>query len=232
MRGKALIAAAAFCVMAALPSYGAIILNSPETFDTTGNWEVGNGPLYVGPGNSTISQGTGGPNGNFLQINMNYGAPVNPLDAVVSNLTDYAGDHTDLILYFDFYASNAAPSQVFVFFETSLGDLWSLEISDQILGTGWSQIAAGFSTGNTGWGQELGASTLADSFVNVTTVGLFIEGDTGIGGTQVFGIDNWVYSIPEPGTMAMLSAAFLSMGMTFRRSLRDGVDRLKQRLKS
>lgn len=227
MRAKFWASTMASLLAAATTLHAAIILNSPETFSLgVGNWGISSQPPVHGLGSPFLTQGTGGQSGDYLQYNaVNAGATPDFFDVVISNIVDYAGNYAifgdALRLSFDFYASTTVPTYAQLFFNSG-ADQWTLDILPQISGTGWSTVGASFDSSGAGWFHQInGGSLFASSLTDVTAIGIFLVGTVGGNDTATFGIDNWVYTVPEPGSMAMLGAALLSMAATFRRPLQE-----------
>ncbi len=211
-----------------LVAHAAVMPGQPETFDSgVGSWVS---DLEGGGADGTVSLTTATPgasgDGDYLQINYNYTGPPSPMSAVISN-TFHTGDYTSfggMLLHFDFFASGPNPpaASPSVFFQTENGGRWTIPFTYGVASVGtWQSIVISLS--DSSW--TGGTGTFGDALTSVTAVGILLEGNAFAGGTQLFGIDNWAYSTPEPGTMCLLAAAFLSLGITFRRSLRDTLDK-------
>jgi len=212
-----------------LIAHAAVMPGQPETFDSgVGSWSS---DLDAGGGDGQVSLSTSspGPSGvagdDFLLITYDYPGPPGIMDPVISN-TFHTGDYTSfggMLLSFDFFAAGPEPptASPLVFFQTESGGQWTIPFHYGLASVGtWQTIV--ISLQDSSW--TGGTGTFADALTSVTAVGIGLEGNAFAGGTQLFGIDNWAYSTPEPGTMCLLAAAFLSLGITFRRSLRETLD--------
>jgi hypothetical protein len=203
---------------------GAIILNSPRTFTAAGvdGWAADTVTL-----DNPLA---GGNPGGFLEITFPYGGPPSPLGPAISNTTSvYTGDYSGLVaggaIRFDFYAGSQPPTaNPAILLHTSDGDTWSYAFT-YTLGQVGTWVTYSVPLSGAGW---TGGSGFVTDIQNVTWVGLDLEGNAGVGGTQIFGLDNWTYVIPEPGTLYMLTAALLGLTLTFRRPLGEAIERMKK----
>jgi len=165
--------------------------------------------------------GTDGASGDALNTGVSYAGNV-----------DYTGPLVDGgkpvgSVTFDFYsdAGVGTPEELTVFF-TSNGHTWFYDVHTALsptLATGWDTVGAAFSYAN--WYEAEGgygsSADFAAALTDVDAIGLKILYQDANG--QIYGLDNWTLNgqIPEPGTYAMLVAAFMSLGISFRGKLRD-----------
>lgn len=214
--------------------------------------QQGGFPTYVdlsleGTGGSPI--GGGGPQGGnaYLGITFNYGFPPTPLDPLIANSTaPYVGPNgspppyslhsiaidpsQDGRLVFDFLAQDFSPTVgSAIRIVGGNGAVWANVFSSTQLGV-WEEFSMNLDIAGTGWTLQSGSGTFLDALQSPASVQLDIEGYTGTGGggTQRFGLDNWMYAVPEPGTMYMLGAALLGLATTFRRQIQGGIELLKK----
>lgn len=205
---------------------GAITLNTPRTFDSGVDGWVTDGGTGDGGGSTTLSNP-----GGYMGINIVYGGPPLAQDPAISNTTDlYTGDYSIAeAIQFDFIAFDHAPvagSALILY--TATGGTWTHAFTylESQVGS-WVHFVVPLSA--SAWVGGIGDFDTAIGPNTVTGVGLDIEGSYGVGsGTHRFGIDNWQYTIPEPRTYFMLSAALLGLASTFRRPIQDSLARIRK----
>jgi len=140
----------------------------------------------------------------------------------------------------DFYASLPGGSMQLYFVNTGTGNTWFYDFAINEVTTGWRSYGANLVWQNTarGWYTEGGAGEaafLAD-IASVDEVGVLITYDDD-NVNQIYGLDNFTLdddpmAIPEPGTYVMLGSALMSLGITFRRRLKEMLDALKEKIKA
>lgn len=210
---------------------GAIILNTPRTFDSDVDGWVTDIP-GSGPSDDTVTishVATGGNPDGYMQITFNYSGPPVLLNPTISNTTDaYTGDYTIAeAISFDFIALDVAPTAgSAVFLVTSTGGTWTSAFSylGSQVGT-WVNYVIPLTAAY--WSGGIGDFETAIGPNTVTAAGLDLGG--GLVDGARFGIDNWQYTIPEPRTYFMLAAALLGLATTFRRPIQDAFANLKKR---
>jgi hypothetical protein len=145
---------------------------------------------------------------------------------------------------FDFYANAGGPggdtpTVLRLYFETTAGVTWYHNITGVTAGWGsyGANISSGGPTQNSGTWYVEGLDTGATwDITQISEIGLYVQYQTNVG-SQEYGLDNftldseqYIRSTPEPGTLAMLAMAFGSLGVTFRRKLRETVETVKASL--
>lgn len=135
--------------------------------------------------------------------------------------------YTNYSLHFDFYSQGAAPDKLSLYFMGG-GATWYYDIGG--LGAGWSMdLAANLSYNwGSGWYRLIGTddeTSFNSSLGSVSEVGLWINYRQN--GDQYYRLDNFNLNdepfvpIPEPGTCALFGFSLISLGITFRRRLRE-----------
>jgi hypothetical protein len=232
-RSKRLIALTCFVLAGAVWSaYGTPSI-APDHFYATGvvdGWTIlnpeGNAPVALG------NPGTGGNADGYLQAIFPYSATPAQGDIVMQANPVYNGDYTGIqSVSFDFNSMNVVPTGLALYFHSSADPLliYQYDFTNQAIayGTGgWYSYTAPF-TSSTGWSIVGGGSTAAFStdIVNVDWIGVYLQSDGSSSPAEMYGMDNFdpmgdeELPVPEPGTMYMLSAVLLSLGMTFKGQL-------------
>lgn len=128
-------------------------------------------------------------------------------------------------IWFDFYNNDvAAPGDLSLFFVSDTSGVTWYYFIDTPLSVGWTTFRIPM-FGN-GW-TDLGAGGVwASDIQDVDQIGLRIVYKAN--SSQYYILDNFRrgYVVPEPSTYAALGFAFVSLGMTFRRKLNEGLSRL------
>ncbi|NQT93101.1 MAG: hypothetical protein HQ559_10090 [Lentisphaerae bacterium] len=136
---------------------------------------------------------------------------------------------------FDFYSDQAATTVSLYFRSDTQDAYWYYDYA--ITGTGWqTDYTAEFSYGGGWYSPDLGGGSaieFATALGDVDQIGIQLTYQPNV--SQLYGIDNFELhggQIPEPGTYSMLGFAFLSLGVTFRRRLRDYWAQVKEQIKA
>ncbi len=222
------------------------------------NWEGGNVWDIDGYGAASASgqlsyQTTGGPDGSgdaWLQIIDPGGISAGERDVIFdfqgsgslieaggSDLgSDYPSGYGEGIvgITFDFYsdsgAVNPSPAVLAVYFYGA-STYWRYVIYDGLfdpLDQGWNTgLGTGWINGTgAGWQRMSGGADFSTAYASVSEIGIELT-YTGVD-DETYGIDNFRLHYPEPGTYAVLGFALLSLGVTFRGKVRDGLKALKR----
>lgn len=97
---------------------------------------------------------------------------------------------------------------------------------DSALAEGWHSFGITFDA--SGWlPANAGGDSFEDSLTSVTRIGIELISRAGTG-VENYRLDNFRLYYPEPGTYAVLAFALLSLGVTFRGKLREGLEALKR----
>lgn len=215
--------------------FSAVCSNAVPTLNTIQTWQYNNGNQGWGPNNPfgqgpiVVDNAAGGYDGNgYLRISFPQQGTPNPGSVDVWNNAvngpftgDYyaMGDLNAVYFSFQFYASNSLPSELSLYLHGA-NATWQFNLGAQSASIGgWTAYQASLSY-LAGW-QRIGVPQVNDSTLfytdmqNIDWIAVYVSrnGDTG---DEVFGLDNAVFSIPEPGVMCMLSAVLLSMFGVFR----------------
>lgn len=238
MRKLVLLLVAA-CVVPCFVAQGAIVVAS-DTWDAAETWSAVDFATETAPAEATLTD----PDTVFGESALGIaastgGAPGDDLifanDGTIAgnkNYTDGTGMPSGLpvtAVYFDFYTDQASGAAVSLYFRHDIGGddvYWYLDITD-ITASGWHTGKGGPLDVSTGWyspsygGGGSDAQLLLD-LADVDQIGILLSYQPNA--TQNYGIDNFQLQggrIPEPGTYSMLGFAFLSLGVTFRKRLKD-----------
>lgn len=213
----------------ALAANAAVI--TEDTWTAAGSldgWNATNSPRTVpGPGFGTLTNTAG-----FLSITggTNTGGPpeVDFIGEMGGNLSGNMAYTNVGAIQFSFLAdangTNDLPGGLQVYFmSTSTNLVWYYDIPS--VSAGWNTYYANMSYGS-GWYNTQGYSTESyfnSSLLDVDEVGIVLQYQGGVD-YESYGLDNFQLldaPIPEPETYVVLGFALLSLGVTFRRKLRD-----------
>jgi len=137
---------------------------------------------------------------------------------------------------FDFYAgalgegSGGAPDALTVYFQGDGGSIWFYNIDTADIGDGWNSYKAGLLSAD-GWegyashavgAAALGSGDFLGDLVDVDRIGISIQYGADLDG-QVYGIDDYALTIPEPETYLVLGMALLSIAVVFRKRISDSL---------
>jgi hypothetical protein len=208
-------------------SQAAVMLNAPRIFTGVGNVD---GWVSDMQGGGTPHVSVQNPGGSYLETDFLYSGPPVPLNPLINNSSSpYIGDWSIAdTLQFDFIAFDFAPAAGLAIRFTGVnGAVWAQTFNYTSAQVGdWVHYALPLSAA--AWTLQSGSSDFMAALGNVASAQLSIEGSVGDGGSQQFGLDNWQYTIPEPGTVAMLGAALLGLATTFRRQIQGGIAQMKK----
>jgi len=139
-------------------------------------------------------------------------------------------------IQFDFYAgalgegSGGAPDALTVYFQGDGGSVWFYNIDTSLISDNWATyyVSMGSATGWEGYASNaVGASSLASGdfvgdLADVDRVGISIQYAADLDG-QVYGIDDFGLTVPEPETYLVLGMALLSIAVVFRKRISDSL---------
>ncbi len=200
-----------------IPAYGGPVLYDPETWDSgTSGWT---NAAPEGTGDATLSNPD-----NYLKITFaaQSGEPEYEEDTIYTKQADEVGSFRkygqNLTLSFRFYAADVLPlSSVLYMHSSSSGNVWEYAFANTAVGV-WQRHEIAFIY-DRGWAGPGGAGTFLNDLSTIDWIGINIARklDTI---QQNYGLDDWVYFIPEPGAMCMLASTFVSLMFALRKKLR------------
>lgn len=200
-----------------VPAYGGPILYDPETWDSgTSGWT---NEAPEGTGDASLSNPDG-----YLKITFpsQAGEPEYEEDTIYTKQAGETGNFAqfgnNLILSFRFYAEDVLPlSTVLYLHSSSSGNIWEYAFANTAVGV-WTRHEIAFIY-DKGWAGPGGAGTFRNDLSTIDWIGINIARklDTI---QQDYGLDDWVYFIPEPGAMCMLASTFVSLMFALRKKLR------------
>lgn len=126
----------------------------------------------------------------------------------------YSGDFSQpgLTLSFRFLASSVLPDYTMVFL-ISDGTQWEHSFTPTTVGS-WETWTVTFTAGE--W---YGIGDFASDIQDIDMIGIHVIDNSGVTDEQIYGIDDWEYSVPEPGSLCLLAAVFTPLGLMFRKRL-------------
>lgn len=139
----------------------------------------------------------------------------------------YTGSYlaTGMAVRFSFKAEDFLPTYSLLYFRSGGGNEWTYEFSNTQVNQ-WQTQAIFFNYDyGTGWSGPGGSAQFWSDLQDVTAVGFRIRSAWELD-AQDYEFDDWEYFVPEPGSVCLLAATFLSFGVTFRRRLRSSVGTL------
>ncbi len=165
------------------------------------------------------------PAGEYLRIQFdardNPGDP--PIeDTVYTQGLSYTGSYAEVAgVGFSFLAEDFLPSASAVYMRGSSGTEWERAFTVSQVNN-WESFSVAFDYSD-GWVGGTEAQFLND-LTDIDAIGVYVSGPLNFD-PQDYGLDNWSYYVPEPGTLCMLAAVFASFGMTMlrRRRLHAGI---------
>jgi hypothetical protein len=120
------------------------------------------------------------------------------------------------------------PASLEFYFLDGGGTYWVYDIDVTGLSQGWNALWADISQWSAGlWDDVGGGGNWLAAIADVDEVGMRI-GYQQIDG-QEYGIDNFRIHYPEPGTYAVLAFALMSLGITFRGKIKEGISSLRSK---
>lgn len=153
------------------------------------------------------------------------------------SMTAYGPSGTQIAgMRFDFYAGangdgTGAPVGLGFYFQTTGGHVWYYDIANTYIGNGWNTYAVPFIYdagvyGTSGWyGYEdnsqvdlLGSGDFTTDLGIVNRLGIWITYQDN-NSDQVYGIDDFGLTVPEPETYVVLGMALLSVAFIFRKRI-------------
>lgn len=210
-----------------IASYTSSLFASPEIgnvdhFDGIGSPTA----TWVGTGNNFVENGTTP----YYQFTLTTpGNNVPGEGTVLTTSTDYRGDYGALpgaIVSFKLTTFDDAPTGLNLYFATAAGggQVWTYSFESVLpTGPGTATFSAPISYYSTGWFtadipllNQPGA--FAAALAGMTSIGISIIGGTTTG-PDVYAMDEFAISVPEPETVWMILAVVLSLGVTFRSQL-------------
>ena len=221
-------------LVCAIGAQGAVILGSEDNLDGGQDlWQ--DTPDGLDP-NSSWSD-AGGLGAQIHQSSTGDGGAGGAFEFVYTTDSDFTGDWAAMgsdgvkQIKFDFYREPGlgGTPNVEVYFEDAVsGAIWYYQLSGEIA-DGWGSYSVPVDFG-AGWyspGPPLGGGTQGDFLSSIQTVqevGFYLGYVAGED-DQTFGFDDFLFddavNTPEPGTFLFLGVAFASMGMSFRKRLRE-----------
>lgn len=198
-----------------IPAYGGPVLYDPETWDSgTSGWT---NEAPEGTGDATLSNPD-----NYLKITFaaQSGEPEYEEDTIYTKQADEIGymRKNGLILSFRFYAEDVLPlSTVLYMHSSSSGNIWEYAFANTAAGV-WQRHEI-FFIYDSGWAGPGGAGTFWNDLGTIDWIGINIARKLETI-QQDYGLDDWVYFIPEPGAMCMLASTFVSLMFALRKKLR------------
>ncbi len=148
-------------------------------------------------------------------------------DNLTGNYTAFGGGVALAGLRFDFYAggdagggSEWAPTLLSVYFSTDNDStIWAYDIEN--ITQGWGTYSVSF--GASGWYDYTGTSVpFNNALTTVDSIGLAIMYTFDQSG-QIYGIDNFGLTVPEPETYMILGMALLSVAVVFRKRITESL---------
>jgi len=128
---------------------------------------------------------------------------------------------TQMSFQMDFWGSNYVAGAVqFRWKSTTNSSVWRYDVTPSPLTQTWATVTAPL-TNWSEWKYPVGSSEaryLSD-LQSIEWVGVYIYRNTA--DEQIYGIDNFSLTIPEPAELVMLAAAIATSGMSFRRKRRQ-----------
>jgi len=178
---------------------------------------------------SITSPGSGGNPDAYLLTHFDGvgGPPTVETDTMQNTDAGYTGNYaqyTGLGVNFDFlgYPSSAQS----LYFESTAGggSTWGYDFASTA--HAWESQSISLND-DMGWTRLSGSDDFSTALGQVSSIGVTVE-HLNTGAPFDYGLDNWQYSdadaaVPEPGTVAMILTAFLSMAGVFQRNIRKSV---------
>ncbi len=195
-------------------SFGGPVLETPETWDSgLGGWT--NAPPE-GTGTATLSNPDA-----YLRISFaaQSGAPQYEEDTIYTKAPSETGAFQaylpELRLSFSFYAEDVLPlSSVLYMHAADSGNIWEYAFANTVVGE-WTQHVVSFDY-DTGWVGPGDATTFWTDLANIDWIGINIVRQLNVI-QQDYGLDDWVYFVPEPGVISMLATVVVSLAFTLRK---------------
>ncbi|MBN1670809.1 MAG: hypothetical protein JXR37_07245 [Kiritimatiellae bacterium] len=211
---------AAVCLLAALLATGLV---AGPVIDDPVDWS--SPPSVEGWKDTDGVASVANPAG-YLQITFPaQGGPPDPQeDVIYTDGADLTGDfqtaETNLAVQFDFYAEDALPGagSLALWMHSSGSDrTWRYSFNNTAIGV-WETHAVPFDPNDANWQGEGTAEDFWTDLATIDWIGIRISTwDT----QQLdFGLDNWEYFVPEPGSVYVVATALLAMAFVFRERLR------------
>ena len=242
--GIAIVAAAAVLMVQGNAKASPSLLNPHETWSTDGaveGWTADPGTY----GTVLVSHNDVG---DFLQISVtgDNGLPGNGRAITTGPVgtTYFTGDYTSvspiggyypMTINFDFITMGTTPGDLFLYFQSGSGPsahVWAYDVAGlngTPISTGTTKYAV--PVGLSGWFQQAGpVGDLATDWTSVSWLGVYVSG---VGAaTEIYGLDEAYVnlSVPEPETVWMILAAFLSICVTFRGKITEIAEQMKARV--
>lgn len=201
----------------AVSAVAGVVLGNPQTWDAGDTHDAWKNTPPGGASVATLTTPAVGGVGNsgYLRIAIPaVGAPLVPADDTA--WTDQGvdiGNYQGISVAFSFYAEDMLPLSSVVYLHSAVSDnTWQYGFANSQVGV-WETQLVGFDydygNGWSGWGN---ASDFWNDLANVDWIGVNVQTI----GAHAYGIDNWVYCVPEPGAVYLLLAALLSLACAIR----------------
>jgi len=157
------------------------------------------------------------------------------------NMNAYGPSGTQIAgMSFDFYAGangngTGAPAGLGFYFQTTGNHVWYYDILPAYIGDGWNTYSLAFSYdadpyGSGGWygytdntqTTPLGSGDFTTDLGLVNGLGIWITYQDN-NSDQIYGIDDFGLTVPEPETYMVLGMALLTMAFVFRKRITDSL---------
>jgi len=169
-----------------------------------------------GTGNAVLTNSSG-----FLMLSFPaQGMPAVLADTMYGTGTQYSGSFAlaQLAVRFNFLAEDALPSSSVLYMHAVSGREWTYAFDNPAVNV-WTMQDVTFDY-NFGAGWSGGSQAQFNSDLSaIDAIGIRINNRFDYTGQQDYGLDDWTYYIPEPGTVCLLASFFLCFGIVFRRRL-------------
>ena len=193
---------------------------------------LGAGALTITPG----ALGTGIVQDDIYTTNLGLLGGATPAD-----MTSYGASGTEIAgMRFDFYAGangdgTGAPDGLWFYFQTTDSERWYYEIGTGYIGDGWNTYDVSFDWGTDRYGSLnwFGIDGVGDPIIGAAGFDAAITDIAGLGisiqylennSTQVYGVDNFGLTVPEPETYMVLGMALLTVAFVFRKRITESLD--------
>ena len=207
--------AASLAVFASIASAVSLL---PEAWDAGGDthgWVPTNGLATV------TSPGAGGHPASGGYLSIAFADSFVPQDEwIATTNAAFTGDYTlmqpqwNLYLQFDYRGDPTAAQSLYLDSSVAGGSRWEFPLNSYIQSLDWTRITVLF---NGGWNWVSGQGDFALALQNVTAIGFAISHTGPLAGE--YGVDDFAFQVPEPGTVPLLLATGLSLALTFSRRL-------------
>ena len=147
---------------------------------------------------------------------------------------NFVGDYSPAagtLVQFWFRSVDTTPDSLALYFANNdTGRAWSWNLTAATPVQGWVVYQVplfNYSGWNLAWGTGSSSMDFMNDLASVDWLGLYIAESVAYTGEEHYYLDNFTLAIPEPESVALLLAAALSLGVTFRRRLGSTATRLR-----